>query len=522
MRLRVFDVLGMATFIAWLVWIGVMLAGQQDPLEGAVERLELSEEDRRLGWRDGIEWQGIYLKDQKVGYIKLKKWRAEGQYHMASEMILHLTVMRTRQKIRTDTTAVLGPDLTLERFEVDIKSGPSDMHLEGVVDGANVKLSINSGGGVQTQDIALKEPPRLNDSLRPLLMRGDLSEGQAVSMAFFDPMAMQERALVFTYLGRDSILVMDQEVEAHVFTQTMDGIKMKLWLNDIGEVLQEELPMGLMGVRETGVEARYGVASGTAAPAEDVIDAVSVTPKGPVFSPNADRVRVELSGLSFEGLALDGGRQRWAPSEDPEKGVLTMRVPTSASLSAKPWTLGQFKDLDAVSQGDQALAETLREALSAEPLIQSDDLRIRERTRRVVGGPVTELGDKRVLDVARKVSQWAFREIKKESVIGVPSALETLDVLRGDCNEHTTLVVAMLRSVGVPARPAVGIAYLPDRHRFFYHAWVEVWAGDWIAMDPTFGQFPADNGHVRFVTGGLSEQVEMFRVIGQLQLEHLR
>jgi hypothetical protein len=37
-------------------------------------------------------------------------------------------------------------------------------------------------------------------------------------------------------------------------------------------------------------------------------------------------------------------------------------------------------------------------------------------------------------------------------------------------------------------------------------------------VDPTFGQFPADASHLRFVVGGLARQVELIRLIGRLQL----
>ena len=44
--------------------------------------------------------------------------------------------------------------------------------------------------------------------------------------------------------------------------------------------------------------------------------------------------------------------------------------------------------------------------------------------------------------------------------MSLPSALEVLKTRVGDCNEHTTLYVAMARSLGIPARIAVGLVYL--------------------------------------------------------------
>jgi transglutaminase-like putative cysteine protease len=56
---------------------------------------------------------------------------------------------------------------------------------------------------------------------------------------------------------------------------------------------------------------------------------------------------------------------------------------------------------------------------------------------------------------------------------------------------------------------------------FYYHAWPEVWLGEWAAVDPTFGQVPADAAHIRFVVGGLAQQVEIVRLIGNLDIEVL-
>jgi len=56
---------------------------------------------------------------------------------------------------------------------------------------------------------------------------------------------------------------------------------------------------------------------------------------------------------------------------------------------------------------------------------------------------------------------------------------------------------------------------------FYYHAWSEVWLGQWVAVDPTFHQFPADATHVKFVEGGPEQHVALLKVIGQISLEIL-
>ena len=148
--------------------------------------------------------------------------------------------------------------------------------------------------------------------------------------------------------------------------------------------------------------------------------------------------------------------------------------------------------------------------MQPEPLVQSDDPRIAAQARQIVGR------ERRAGEVARLLTRWVYDDLEKKITISLPSALQVLESRSGDCNEHTVLYVALARSLGLPARSAAGVVYL--RGNFYYHAWPEVWLGQWVAVDPTFGQFPADAAHLRFVIGGLARQVELVRLIGRLQL----
>jgi transglutaminase-like putative cysteine protease len=155
-----------------------------------------------------------------------------------------------------------------------------------------------------------------------------------------------------------------------------------------------------------------------------------------------------------------------------------------------------------------------RETLESEPLIQSDDPLIQAEARRAVGRWA-----RNPKEAAARLTNRVNRMLSKSVTFSIPSALQVLESRQGDCNEHTVLYVAMARALGLPARTAVGLVYLDGS--FFYHAWPEVWLGEWVAVDPTFGQYPADAAHIRFVVGGLAQQVEIIRLIGRLNIEVL-
>ena len=92
-----------------------------------------------------------------------------------------------------------------------------------------------------------------------------------------------------------------------------------------------------------------------------------------------------------------------------------------------------------------------------------------------------------------------------------------LDRRAGDCNEHTVLYTALARAAGLPTVMNAGVVYVDGN--FYYHAWPTVWVGDWVAVDPTFDQFPADATHIGFVRGGLDRQVELMKIIGRLAID---
>lgn len=116
---------------------------------------------------------------------------------------------------------------------------------------------------------------------------------------------------------------------------------------------------------------------------------------------------------------------------------------------------------------------------------QSDDPELVARARAIVG---TET-DARTAAVA--ITSWVHDHLgKRDGTRGAATAVETMAAGYGDCTEHAALTVALLRAVGLPARNAGGLVLVPGLFTSDagYHAWVEVWLGDWIALDPALGR----------------------------------
>jgi len=157
--------------------------------------------------------------------------------------------------------------------------------------------------------------------------------------------------------------------------------------------------------------------------------------------------------------------------------------------------------------------------LQPEPLIESDAPEILAEAQAATQNVTAPRAQ------AERLTRHVNAILEKKPTVSLPSAREVLRTKVGDCNEHTTLYVALARAIGIPARIAVGLVAV--KGAFYYHAWPEVYLADgkargmWLPVDPTLNEFPADATHLRLARGGLDKQAAILPLIGRLQIEIL-
>ncbi len=105
------------------------------------------------------------------------------------------------------------------------------------------------------------------------------------------------------------------------------------------------------------------------------------------------------------------------------------------------------------------------------------------------------LGEDDAYVIAFKIADWVHKNVDYDEAAwqGVASAKDVLATKRGVCDEYTNLYMALMRSLGFPARYKVGSVYtnIPTVNNFQYHAWAEVWMPDagWVPFDTTFAEY---------------------------------
>jgi hypothetical protein len=418
------------------------------------------------------------------------------------------------------STVRLDRALTLASFDVTLRSEAGVLGVAGRAERDTLVVTVRSGDApADTQRVATRGP-MLFPSVVPLVVAlGSTPKvGKRYTLSIFDPVAMGAREVTFAIRAESLLSVSDtavydeasrrwrpsppDTVRAWELASTDEGA-LSAWVDAQGRVVALTQPGGF-----TLRRAPYELAAenwrrdSQSAPAravdDDILESTAIAASARLGSARqAERLRVRLRGVSLAGYDLAGGRQSVAGD------TLTIAREGRAALRAS-YTL----------PADSSLRGRFAAELGPEPLLQSGHPAIGALARRIVG----ETRDPRV--AAERINRWVHDSVRKQITVGVPDALQVLSAKRGDCNEHTQLYIALARAAGIPSRTAAGLAYVGGK--FYYHAWPEVYLDGWVAVDPTFGQFPADAAHLRFVNGGLARQAALLRLMGQLEIDLVR
>jgi hypothetical protein len=481
---RIYEITGILIVAIWIALMAMLVLQQVRafrPVQLEKQFMETTVESRQ-------EWSGIYLKGSKIGYSHSELKRIEEGYHITEDVIMDLTVMGMPQRVQTSVKAVADGAMRLQIFSFRMNSGVISMSVSGTVHGQLMKLHIITGGKSERRDIPLKESPVLTNSLRYFVLKQGIKPGMTYSHPFFDPITLSTRNLQLQVLDKETIEINNTHCDCYKVQTSFQGITVSSWVNEQGETLREESPMGLVLMREDEDQAMHRGWGAT----PDLTAASSIAVSRSFSAQGLSLLKVRLKNASLDGFVLNSGRQRL------DGDIVEIRLEHIA-----PGEIYQ-----ATFTGPE-----LEPFLQATPFIQSDNPVITDFVKKQIPK------EKNAYAVVRTLNRWVYTNIQKKPTLSLPSALAVLESKQGDCNEHAVLLTALCRAAGVPCRVAAGLVHMNGS--FFYHAWCEVFLGRWVSVDPTMDQLPADVSHIKFVEGDLENQIPILKLINKLQIDVL-
>jgi transglutaminase-like putative cysteine protease len=474
-----------------LAWVGVMAVVVRNSYLSA-SSATLATDLAQYG--SAAEWRGVYYRGEKIGFTVSQTLTRNDGFELQEDGRLQMSLLGATTAATVRTRAQVDSGFALRTFQFSLDPGTGPIEVNGALSGTRLALSVTTAGQTRTEIRELPEPPALSLNLSRRLANGGLVPGARHRWTVFDPATLHNAPVVIDVGKRELVRGAGRPIPAFRVEMEFSGLRTISWVTDTGEVIREESPLGLITVRELAATAQAMAVPGHIQ--SDLLEAAAIVPitKERIDEPrDVRRLRIRLDGADVPGADLDGAGQTVI---DAAKHIIEIR---------DPQTLGAIEADAAVEQ-----------FVAPEPLIESDDPVIRAEAARAVSG----VSGRRAR--VERLTRYVNGLLEKKPTMSIPSAREVLRTKVGDCNEHTSLFVAMARSLGIPARIDVGLVFV--RGAFYYHAWPEVYIdegrgrGLWLPVDPTLNQFPADATHVRLARGGLEKQTVILPLVGRLKM----
>jgi len=446
----------------------------------------------------GEDWYGVYLNGSKAGYARNEmKKTPEGGYEIAEDARFLIAMGGVRQDMHITTKRVYDAAGKLLQLESHIKSFGDKTEFIGVIQGESLRLRSLIGGAAKEETLpAPKET--LDDAVKySAWILDDPVLGDSLDFSVFEPMYGKEISGLSYLTEVQSRVLNGVPTKVYKIETTMEliGLKSTSYVAEDGTVL-EDVIAGNMTMRLEPEEVAKDVDY-----SNDVIVSNAAMLKSPISEPRTrDSLRLKITGPLDADHLLTEERQTFTPQD----GFFIFE---SKLIDVSKFAHPQLPVTEA----------SVADWLKPTTYVQSDDPRVQAKAREIIGD------EKDSWIAAQRLCRWVDENMRSKYSARLTNTLEVLNSLEGDCTEHSILFVGLARAAGIPAREVAGLVYVDgaSQQGFYFHQWAKVWVGEWVDMDPAFGQMQADVTHIKLGVGDLIEQARLLPLIGQLEISVL-
>ena len=441
----------------------------------------------------GARWYSISMGDDRTGFSHSVISAAAGGYEISCEASVRMKVLGFSREASSRETYLVNRDLSLRAFDVEQTIDGSKMRITGETSAGGVSMKVHSAG--ETREMLLKArgavypPEALN--IYPLMKR--IVPGKKYKVTMLDLEKVDIKDVKITVLGRETLPGGIETV--HLRNDLYPFVDNDIWVDLAGKTVRESVRDGLIVTTlEEEASTRQFILDAAIAKRDLVLDFSLIRIDRPVERPRElKKLVLELTGFPEAMPLLSDDRQNGVRHAGG-RVVFTVENNTDAADVAN----------------SAAGPHELRRYLEPNDRILSNHGEIIAEKDRILKG------EKDPRQAVQVLIHWVAAAIG-ESVTDSHTSLEVLRNRQGNCQSHARLYAALARAAGIPTRFVSGIVYLSG-NGFLYHSWAESYVGRWLAVDPTFGQVPADVTHIKLVEGDSpGEMAAIGGVVGRLK-----
>ncbi len=455
-----------------------------------------------LAIKERDEWSGTYFKGHKLGFTHSRVERAGKGLEVHTRVFFRLHAGGEDQTTIISQVTTLDENLRLKKFSLLQEIMGSRQRVLGQWTDGKLEYEVTTSGYQKTKsmDFPVDVVPSSTAWLN-ILDRG-LDVGKKGNLKLFIEPFQMIVPMTYAILRKEKVDIKGKSHDATVVEQEYAGMKTILWVSPDGSVLRESTQQGFESLQEDKILARQ--LDKEAISVSNFITLSLVTPNRPIKDPgNLSRLKLKMSALQKADSVPQDQRQKIIKAEpDGQVGYMA----TVLIQRERPMQIPGPKRPVTNVPDPKFLAEAAE--------IQSHNGLIRGQARLIVGQ------ENDAWKAALLINRWVHEKLEKVMVDSF-TALDALNSKRGECQSHTNLFTALARAEGIPTRVVNGLVYSKKYKGFLYHAWPEVYVGEWRALDPTFGQDAVDATHIKLSVGNYQGAIKLMEFLGKVQVEIL-
>ncbi|MBI3600609.1 MAG: transglutaminase domain-containing protein [Nitrospinae bacterium] len=470
------------------------------------------------------KWMGIYFKGNKLGFTNSVIYEGKDGYKVVSKAIIKMKALGEIQETSFSQESYLTKDLRTKGFNSLNQIAGHRQKISGIVKDDKLYIEIASAGAVSKRTISFDKDTHLTGALELVIGKLGLEVGKKYSLKTFMEPIQTVLPLQIEVKGKEKIKIppspilgegQGEGIEREIFyiEERFKDLKADIWVTSEGEVIKEVSIEGLESKREDKDTALSF--KGEILPISSLMTFSLIKPNREIKDPHSiKKLKLTLKNISNPDIIIEDQRQKVLKKsrvESQESGVRRNVYDIEMEV----------KNQKSEARSQKPEEKNLEKYLEDTPEIQSGNPEIKKKALEIVGNesdPRLKHSGASLLSKALKINKWVYDYLSKKPV-DTFSAVDALMSKEGECQSHSNLFAALSRASGIPTKIVSGIVYSEEYSGFLYHAWTEVYAGEWIALDPTLDEEEVDATHIKLVEGGWEEQIKLLHYIGKVGIE---
>ncbi len=446
------------------------------------------------------DWMGTYYQGKKLGFSNFTFKRSGDIVVLNSKVFIRLQSRGIDQSTSFTQQTELSLDWKVKNFSLLQEIMGNRQKVEGDVRNGKLFYHVTSLGFDKKDKVSFPADMALTATFLFNIVKEGLKVGKRGTLPVFIEPYQIPSTLEYRILRKETIEVQEGRFDTFVIHHRISGIESTLWVTESGRVIRERSPQGFESVVEPEHVARD---LGDEVVSVGSIITLSLVKLKHAIRNSKDRhtLKLKMSKVGGPDLVPQDHRQKILNTVKESDGTFmaTILINSEPRGVTEPALLpiSQFN-------GPDFLGDT--------PEVQKNHPQIRALARELVG----DLADS--WRAARDINLWVYMNLEKVLADTV-TAVDALRERRGECQSHTYLFAAIARAAGIPTKIVNGLVYSSQYNGFLYHAWPEVYVGEWRALDPTLGQHRVDATHIKLSESGDSHPFKLMEFIGKIQIE---